>query len=74
MKPRRPLTRIIPILLCVILILFSIGSLGARDSFQLVGHKDCRSLMPENTFPGFIHADELGMTTIPMDEVMIIGM
>jgi glycerophosphoryl diester phosphodiesterase len=42
----------------------------AQDSFDLQGHRGCRGLMPENTLPGFIHAVELGVTTLEMDVVI----
>ena len=38
--------------------------------FDLQGHRGCRGLMPENTLPGFIHAVELGVTTLEMDVVI----
>ena len=42
----------------------------AQDTFDLQGHRGCRALMPENTLPGFIHAVELGVTTLEMDVVI----
>lgn len=42
----------------------------AQAEFELIGNKGCRGLMPENTFPGFMHAVELGVTTINMDVVL----
>jgi glycerophosphoryl diester phosphodiesterase len=67
MSPRPPISSIIPALLCFLL---STGMAVAQDSFELVGQNGCRGLMPENTFPGFIHAIELGVTTLQMDVVM----
>ena len=34
------------------------------------GHRGCRGLMPENTIPAFIHAVEMGITTLEMDIVI----
>lgn len=34
------------------------------------GHRGCRGLLPENTIPAFIHAVELGVTTLEMDVVI----
>lgn len=44
--------------------------LMGQDTFDLQGHRGCRALMPENTLPGFIHAIELGATTLEMDVVI----
>lgn len=37
------------------------------DHFDIQGHRGARGLMPENTIPGFIHAMDLGVTTLEMD-------
>ena len=39
-------------------------------SFDKQGHRGCRGLMPENTIPAFIHAIDLGVTTLEMDVVI----
>ncbi|NND62627.1 MAG: glycerophosphodiester phosphodiesterase [Flavobacteriaceae bacterium] len=39
-------------------------------SIDLQGHRGCRGIYPENTIPGFIHALELGVTTLEMDLVI----
>lgn len=41
-----------------------------KDSFDKQGHRGCRGLMPENTVPAFIHAINLGVTTLEMDVVI----
>ncbi len=56
--------------LAVLLSILCVGIAPAQNSFQLVGHKGCRGLMPENTFPGFIRAVELGVDPIHMEVVM----
>lgn len=37
---------------------------------DLQGHRGARGLLPENTIPGFLHAIELGVTTLEMDVVI----
>jgi len=39
-------------------------------SLDLQGHRGCRGLYPENTLTGFIHALDLGVTTLEMDVVI----
>lgn len=39
-------------------------------SFDAQGHRGCRALMPENTIPAFMHAMDLGVTTLEMDAVI----
>ncbi len=36
-------------------------------NFDWQGHRGARGLMPENTIPAFLHALELGVTTLEMD-------
>ena len=38
--------------------------------FDYEGHRGCRGLRPENTLPAFVHALELGVTTLEMDVVI----
>ena len=40
------------------------------DKLDIEGHRGCRGLFPENTLPAFIHALELGVTTLEMDLVI----
>ncbi len=37
---------------------------------DIQGHRGCRGLMPENTIEGFIHAVNLGVTTLELDVVI----
>jgi len=39
-------------------------------SIDFQGHRGCRGLLPENTVTGFIHALDLGVTTLEMDAVI----
>lgn len=39
-------------------------------NMDVQGHRGCRGLMPENTIEAFIHAIELGVTTLEMDVIM----
>ena len=34
------------------------------------GHRGCRGLLPENTIPAFLHAVDLGVTTLELDVTM----
>jgi glycerophosphoryl diester phosphodiesterase len=55
------------------LVLFSVLYISAamtQTPFDLQGHRGCRGLMPENTLPGFIHAVEVGVTTLELDVVI----
>ncbi len=38
--------------------------------FDFQGHRGCRGLLPENSIPGFLHALDLGVTTLEMDVVI----
>ncbi len=40
-----------------------------KDSFDKQGHRGCRGLMPENTWPAMKLALDLGVTTLEMDVV-----
>ncbi len=40
------------------------------QNFDLQGHRGCRGLMPENSWPAFEKALELGVTTLEMDVVI----
>lgn len=50
----------------------SVALAKERDmaAFDLQGHRGARGLMPENTLPAFIHAFELGVTTLELDVVL----
>lgn len=39
-------------------------------TFDLQGHRGDRGLLPENTIPAFLHALDLGVTTLEMDTVV----
>lgn len=43
---------------------------AAQRTIDVQGHRGCRGLLPENTVPGFIHALELGVTTLELDVVV----
>jgi len=47
-----------------------ISQLSFSQSFDLQGNRGCRGLMPENTIPGFLHAIDLGVTTVQLDVVV----
>ena len=38
--------------------------------FDIQGHRGCRGILPENSIPAFLHAIELGVTTLEMDAVI----
>ena len=40
------------------------------QTFDLQGHRGCRGLMPENSIPAFLHALDLGITTLELDVVI----
>ena len=40
------------------------------QDFDIQGHRGCRGILPENSIPGFIHAIDLGVTTLEMDVVI----
>ena len=48
----------------------SLHSAGTSGSFDTQGHRGCRGLMPENTFPAMIHALDMGVVTLEMDVVI----
>lgn len=41
-----------------------------KKNIDYQGHRGCRGLIPENTIPGFLHALDLGVTTLEMDVVI----
>ncbi len=43
---------------------------AAQPTIDVQGHRGCRGLRPENTIPAFIHALELGVTTLELDVVV----
>ena len=42
----------------------------SQPVFDVQGHRGSRGLMPENSIPAFIHAIDLGVTTLEMDVVI----
>jgi glycerophosphoryl diester phosphodiesterase len=52
-------------------LLFAMLSVSqAQVPFDLQGHRGCRGLMPENSWPAFEKALQLGVTTLEMDVVI----
>jgi glycerophosphoryl diester phosphodiesterase len=45
----------------------NLADLGAKENFDLQGHRGARGLAPENTLAGFSKALELGVTTLELD-------
>jgi glycerophosphoryl diester phosphodiesterase len=43
---------------------------NGSPAFDLQGHRGARGLLPENTIPAFLHALDLGVTTLEMDTVI----
>jgi glycerophosphoryl diester phosphodiesterase len=41
--------------------------LKTKPDFDWQGHRGCRGLLPENSIPAFLHALNLGVTTLEMD-------
>ena len=41
-----------------------------RPEIDLQGHRGARGLLPENTIPAFLHALDLGVSTLEMDSVI----
>lgn len=54
----------VPLSLCASL------TTAQAQTFDLQGHRGCRGLMPENSWPAFEKALELGVTTLEMDVVI----
>lgn len=44
--------------------------INEENSFEIIGNKGCRGLMPENTIPAFIEAIKSGATQIQLDIVV----
>jgi len=40
---------------------------AAEPSLDVQGHRGCRGLFPENSIPAFLHALDLGVTTLELD-------
>ena len=58
-------------LLCALgAMLLAMPGMAQSDEFDLQGHRGARGLMPENSHAGFIHAMELGVTTLELDLVL----
>lgn len=41
-----------------------------KEKLDIQGHRGCRGLYPENSIPAFLHAIELGVTTLECDAVI----
>lgn len=54
----------------VLLLLISFSCSNTKQTIELQGHRGCRGLYPENTIDGFLHALEIGVTTLEMDLVI----
>lgn len=61
--------RFVPIV-CLLFILSCMSKEQANQFVDVQGHRGCRGLYPENTIPAFIHAVNLGVTTLEMDVVI----
>ena len=48
----------------------STESMPSQSSLDIQGHRGCRGLMPENSIPAFLHALDLGVTTLELDVVI----
>ena len=55
---------------CLYLMTPSLSLHGQIQDLDIQGHRGCRGLLPENTIPGFLHALELGVTTLELDVVI----
>src|SRR4249920_1281485 len=64
---------------CLLILPFTISCSNTKNipadpmhsmSFDTQGHRGCRGLMPENTFPAMKTALDLGVTTLEMDVVI----
>ncbi len=53
----------------ILFLLLSSVFMNAQD-LDIQGHRGCRGLMPENTIPAFMHALDLGVTTLELDVVI----
>ncbi|MFZ4785661.1 MAG: glycerophosphodiester phosphodiesterase family protein [Flavobacteriales bacterium] len=50
------------------LIVFSfVLGCASEGDLDLQGHRGCRGLFPENSIPGFLHALEMGVSTLELD-------
>jgi glycerophosphoryl diester phosphodiesterase len=61
-----------PLFVVVFIIVISCKTIGYQavmihKNFDWQGHRGARGLMPENTIPAFLHALEIGVTTLEMD-------
>lgn len=48
----------------------NLDNLGKLGNLDVQGHRGCRGLFPENSIPGFLHALDLGVTTLELDVVI----
>lgn len=62
----RKLLRLMPIAL----LLACGGESNLPSNLDVQGHRGCRGLRPENTVSAFLHAYELGVTTLELDVVI----
>jgi glycerophosphoryl diester phosphodiesterase len=57
-------------ILCSLFLFFIMGCHPKYKPIDIQGHRGCRGLFPENTIAGFLHAVELGVTTLELDVVI----
>lgn len=50
-----------------IMLIVALAVSSCRPILDVQGHRGCRGLMPENTVPAFMHALDLGVTTLELD-------
>src|SRR5688572_30745143 len=58
------------VFLIIVLIWTMPASAQYIPKFDVQGHRGARGLFPENTIPGFLHAIDMGVTTIELDVVI----
>lgn len=52
------------------LVAFIVGPVMANSQVQILGHRGCRGLFPENTIPAFLHTLDLGVDVLELDVVI----
>lgn len=67
---KSPLYRAFHRFLFVFVLSFIACNNNPMKKLDIEGHRGCRGLMPENTIPAFLHAIDLGVTTLELDVVM----
>ena len=64
------MNRIVITFISILIMLLSTSPHASKNemtSIDLQGHRGARGVLPENTIPAFLHALELGVTTLEMD-------